>query len=51
MVKSEGTKFPAGGREQVARAAAKAGPIRPVVSKKKGRPASKGRVHKGRTRN
>jgi hypothetical protein len=54
MTKSDETKFPAEGRErgQDVHAAAKHGPKHPVGSKsKKERPASKGRVHKGRTRN
>jgi uncharacterized protein (DUF1810 family) len=54
MTKTNETKFPAGGRErgQDVHVAAKHGPKHPVGSKsKKERPASKGRVHKGRTRN
>jgi hypothetical protein len=54
MTKSDETKFPAEGREQMqyVHAAAKHGQKHPVGSKsKKEPPASKGRVHKGRTRN
>jgi hypothetical protein len=54
MVKTGEAKFPTDGREQVRpiHAADTRIPKRPPIPKlKKERPASKGRVHKGRTRN
>ena len=54
MTKSDEMKFPADGAERLraVHAADTGGPRRPASPKsKKERPASKGRVHKGRTRN
>jgi hypothetical protein len=54
MVETGEAKFPTDGREQVRpiHAADTRSPKRPAISKsKKERPAGKGRVHKGRTRN
>lgn len=54
MVKTGEVKFPSDRREQVRpiHAADTRSPKRPAIPKsKKERPASKGRVHKGRTRN
>jgi hypothetical protein len=48
MVKSEETRLPTRGRAQAAEPAVK--PKYPDASKKKQRPANKGRVHKVRTR-
>lgn len=51
MVESEGKKFLPSGRVRLASPMSRRGAVRPPSPKlKKERPASKGRVHKGRTR-